>query len=171
MAVELMAALARIPERHATFHEQKTLAALAEPLLSSGTLNFRRPDHLEKITLTPIHEILVVDAGRLTVTQDNHPSRVLDLGSHPEIRALVEAILGTLRGDLPALTRSYTVRLSGSMARWELTLAPADARLARLVRSITIDGAATELRSIRTQQANGDESRMTITPQPASATP
>ena len=122
LAPELMAALARIPERHAIFHEQKTLSALSKPLLSSGTLTYRRPDHLEKITLAPTRETLVVDAGRLTVQQDDRPPRVLDLGTYPEIRALVEAILGTLRGDLPALTRTYTVQLIGSMQRWELML-------------------------------------------------
>ena len=56
--------LARVPESNATFVEVKTLAMLTRPLRASGRLAYRRPAHLEKITLEPQAESLVVDGDK-----------------------------------------------------------------------------------------------------------
>ncbi len=73
--------LARVPESNATFVEVKTLAMLTRPLRASGRLAYRRPAHLEKITLEPQAESLVVDGDKLTFTEggdcvaDHRPER------------------------------------------------------------------------------------------------
>jgi outer membrane lipoprotein-sorting protein len=161
---ELMQALARIPESHAAFTEDKTLAVLTRPLHATGRLYYRRPAHLEKITLEPQTERLVVDGNRLTLVEPDAAPRMIDLDAEPAIRALVDAIRGTLSGDLPALRRSYAVIMQGSLASWRLTLTPTDPRVARLIVRTTIEGAGTALQLVQTTQANGDEIRMTIRP-------
>lgn len=161
-----MARLAAVPERRATFREEKTLGALAEPLLSFGRLTYRRPAHLEKITTSPMSEQLVVDGARLVITAGQEAPRVVDLDGVPELRALVDTVRGTLAGDLPALRRAFTVSLAGSMAAWRMTLLPADARVARLVARVVIEGAQDQPLHIVTTQADGDTDRLDITPLP-----
>jgi hypothetical protein len=163
---ELMQKLAQVAESDASFAEDKILAMLTIPLHSTGQLRYRRPAHLEKITHEPQLESLVVDGNRLTLTEANQAPRVIELDSEPAIRALVDAIRGTLSGDLAALRRSYNVVMAGSVSDWRLTLTPTDPRVARLVTRTTIAGAGTALRLVQTVQANGDEMRMTISPGP-----
>jgi hypothetical protein len=163
---ELMQRLAQVPESNASFSEDKILAMLTIPLHSTGQLRYRRPAHLEKITQEPQPESLVVDGNRLTLTEANQAPRVIELDSEPTIRALVDAIRGTLSGDLAALRRSYTVIMAGSVSDWRLTLTPTDARVAQLVTRTTIAGTGAALHLVQTVQANGDEMRMTISPGP-----
>jgi hypothetical protein len=161
-----MQMLAQVQESRANFEEVKVLAMLTRPLRATGRLYYRRPTHLEKVTLEPQAESLVVDGDRLTLTEANDAPRVIDLGSEPAIRALVDAIRGTLSGDLAALRRSYSVAMEGGVSNWRLTLVPTDAGVARLVAHTTLEGAGPGLRLVQTAQANGDEIRMTISPAP-----
>ena len=161
-----MQMLARVPESSATFAEVKVLAMLTRPLRATGRLLYRRPAYLEKVTLEPQPERLVVDGNRLTLTEVNEAPRIIDLDAEPAIRALVDAIRGTLSGDLVALRRSYAVTMEGGVSDWRLTLTPLDSGVARLVTRTTIVGAGTALRLVQTTQANGDEMRMTIGPAP-----
>ena len=68
-----MRMLAGVPQSSASFAEVKVLAMLNRPLRATGRLVYRRPAHLEKITLEPQPESLVVDGDRLTLTEA--PSR------------------------------------------------------------------------------------------------
>lgn len=161
-----MQALAAVPARRAQFVETKTIAALSRPISSTGTLVYRRPSYFAKITAPPHAEQLVVDGDRLWLADGNQASQVIELESRPELRALVDAIRGTLSGDLTLLRRWYQVAMTGPLAAWRLTLTPNDPAIASLIRRIVIDGTGATPRTIRTVQANGDESRMLINPQP-----
>jgi hypothetical protein len=157
-----MQMLAQVQESRASFDEVRVLAMLTRPLRTTGRLYYRRPAHLEKITLEPRAESLVVDGDRLTLTEPNEAPRVIELDSEPPVRALVDAIRGTLSGDLASLRRSYAITMEGGVPDWRLTLVPTDPAVARLVAHTTIEGAGTALRLVQTAQANGDETRMTI---------
>lgn len=159
-----MQMLARVQESHATFIEIKVMANLTRPLQSSGRLSYHRPSHLEKITLEPQAEELVVDGNRLMLAEGNEAPRTIDLNGEPVIRALVDAIRGTLSGDLTALRRSYRVNMEGDPTAWRLTLTPMDPGVAQLIVSTTIEGAGTSLRTVQTALTNGDVNRMTIAP-------
>ena len=159
-----MRRLAAVPESRASFVEEKTIAALTEPVRSTGWLVYRRPDHLEKTTTAPATESLVVDGDRLAVTEAGQPPKVIDLAGEPAVAALVEAVRGTLAGDLPALRRSYEVSMQGGLDAWRLTLTPSGRPLTGLLRQVVVDGTGTSLRSVWIAQANGDRSLMTIGP-------
>ena len=77
---------------------------------------------------------------------------------------LVESLRATLAGDLDALTRTYSVALTGNVARWRLTLRPLDASVAPLVERIEIGGAQAQVGTVEIFQPDGDRSVMTITP-------
>lgn len=162
---ELMSALSKVREVRSNFREEKELAGLTAPLLSSGTLAYSAPNHLEKRTSQPFQEQITVDGDWLTYAKaadDIHYT--MTLSKAPELRGLVEAVRGTLAGDLGGLQRYYTVSFTGTVNAWQLTLVPVDSRVERVLKSVTIDGRATELRQIETVEPDGDLSRMSIEP-------
>ena len=165
-----MAALAQPAERHATFTEEKTLAALSTPLRSEGRLAYRRPDHLEKITTGPQYESLVVDGDRLVVDDGSGAPRVVELSGQPEIRTLVDTIRGALSGNLALLRRTYDVTGAGTPANWQITLRPRDPTVARLVKEVHLTGGA-DLRTLESLAPDGDIDTLTITPAPSLAAP
>lgn len=160
---QLFAELAKRGQTSATFHERKFLALLDKPLESSGELIFIPPDRLEKRTLQPKPEHLVVDGDRVTLERGGK-RRTLRLSGNPQIAVLVDSIRGTLSGDLASLTRTYSAGLQGDSARWRLTLRPLDPALGTLVEHIEIGGSGAQVRTVEIFQADGDRSVMTIAP-------
>ncbi|KVE23447.1 acyltransferase [Burkholderia vietnamiensis] len=162
----LMATLAQHKSGRATFTETKTLSIAAEPLESSGELVFVAPDHLEKHTLRPKPEHLVVDGDMLTVER-NDRKYMLALARYPELGAFIDSIRATLAGNRYALEQLYKVVVDGHGDDWTLTLTPLDARMLKVVSSITLDGTRDVLRSVAIRQADGDHSTMRLQPAPA----
>jgi len=159
----LMAALSSHPAGKARFTETKTLAVLDAPVVSAGELIYAPPDHLEKNTLTPKPESLVVDRDMLTLERDGR-RRELRLQQYPEVLAFVEAVRGTLIGNRALLEQSYALALSGSQQDWRLLLTPLDPRMQRWVKQIAVTGKDGEILGIETEQADGDRSAMRIEP-------
>src|SRR5690348_2669812 len=159
---QLMRELASVKTASAHFVERRYLHLLKEPLVDSGTLSYRAPDQLSKITLEPQTERLIVDGDLLTIDREGK-SRTLRLDDYPEIWAIIEGIRGTLAGDRAALEKYYTLKLEGSAASWTLSLVPQDLKIKQLVRSILIFGEGNSIRHILTLEQEGDRTDMTIT--------
>ncbi|MGY6239552.1 outer membrane lipoprotein carrier protein LolA [Burkholderia ambifaria] len=162
----LMSTLAQHKSGRATFTETKTLSIAAQPLESSGELVFVAPDHLEKHTLSPKPEHLVVDGDMLTVERNNRKF-TLALARYPELGAFIDSIRATLAGNRYALEQVYKVALAGRGDDWTLTLTPLDSRMLKVVSTITLDGTRDVLRSVAIRQADGDHSTMRLQPVPA----
>ncbi|MCO5397188.1 outer membrane lipoprotein carrier protein LolA [Ralstonia soli] len=157
----LMSTLAHNKSGRATFTETKTLSIAAEPVVSSGELVFIAPDHLEKHTLRPKPEHMVIDGDKLTVER-NQRKFTMPLGQYPELAAFIESIRATLAGNRYALEAIYTVAITGRGDDWTLTLTPIDARMQKVVSTITLDGTRDVLRSVAIRQADGDHSVMRL---------
>ena len=157
----LMQDLAKQRGGKVAFSEKKYIALLDRPVESSGVLVYQPPARLEKRTLKPNVESLVLDRDVLVVERGKQ-KYTLQLQQYPEITAIVGSIRNTLAGDLEALERQYRVDLQGSPERWSLTLLPSDARIAAIVQRIQISGTGDELRQIDMLQADGDRSVMQI---------
>jgi hypothetical protein len=158
---EVMRLLAMRQHGRVEFVEQHFLAILKHPVESSGELRYDAPDHLEKRTLSPRPENLVLAGGVLTVERGEH-RHVLDLQRYPQIQPFVESIRATLAGDRAALDRLFRVEFAGSVQRWSLTLVPLDRQLAKIVKQVQIDGSRDQLLHVEIRQADGDRSLMTL---------
>lgn len=158
---QLMQTLAQNKSGRATFVEKKYLALLDKPVESSGELYYTAPDRLEKRTLLPKQEALVLDQGRLLIEQGKRRYQ-LALADYPEIAAFVESIRGTLAGDRQALERVYRIELDGTSERWQLMLLPREAKMSAVVSRIRISGVRNDVQTIEIQQADGDRSVMSI---------
>lgn len=161
---DLMQELAQVKSTRARFVERKDIAILNAPLESSGTLLYTAPDKLEKHTLAPRAESLILDRDRLTLeSKARNQRRTFALREHPEIGAFVESIRSTLAGDLATLSRYYQVALDGAQGRWRLTLKPTEPTMQRVVSEIRFEGSGSSIGSIEITETNGDRSVMTIT--------
>lgn len=160
---QLMQRLSQVKSAKARFVERKTLRILNAPLESSGVLTYTAPHHLEKRTLAPKAETLVLDKDTLTFEDvARNRRRTLRLQDFPVVWAFVESIRATLAGDLQALNRHYRVSVDGDEASWRLTLEPREPGMQNLVQHIRIAGTRASVRTIEVEEAEGDRSLMTI---------
>jgi len=158
---QLMTNLAKNPQGAATFTEKKFISILEQPVESSGELLFIAPARLEKRTLKPRPETMVLDGDTLTLERGKR-KHVLQLKDYPEVAGMIESIRGTLAGDRKALERVYHLALDGDTERWTLVLTPLDAKVGKVIARIRMEGARDGVRSVEILQADGDSSLMTI---------
>lgn len=158
---QLMDTLAQTKSGRATFVEKKNIALLDKPVESSGELLYTAPDRLEKRTLKPKPESMVVNGGELLIERGRQKYQ-LQLQAYPELAAFIDSIRGTLAGDRSALERSYRLSLEGNAERWTLQLQPLEPKMLAVIQRIRISGARNQVRGIDITQADGDSSTMTI---------
>ena len=156
-----MTSLAKNPQGAASFTEKKFISILEQPVESSGELLFIAPARLEKRTLKPRPETMVLDGDTLTLERGKR-KHVLQLKDYPEVAGMIESIRATLAGDRRALERVYHLALEGDSERWTLQLTPLDAKVGKIIARIRMEGARAMVRSVEILQADGDSSLMTI---------
>lgn len=160
---QLMAALARVRSASGQFTERKTMRMLTQPLILSGRLDYLAPSHIEKTTVSPTPEKLVMDGDQVTIVSGpNKETHTFSLSQYAQIGGLVEGIRATLAGDLRTLDRFYTVQLNGTLTAWDLRLVPRDADLTRFVKWMEFRGSGDRIQTISTEDSDGDRSDMTI---------
>jgi outer membrane lipoprotein-sorting protein len=159
---QLMRGLSEIKNATTDYTEDQYIGILTKPLHSSGKLVYSAPDRLEKNTLMPSPQSVVIDGDTLTMRQGNGRPRSVTLSDHPEVGAFVESLRSTLSGDLTNLNRFYHVGFTGSEDRWQLTLDPTDEKVKKLIKTVRIEGSVYSLRSVEITQADGDRSVMTM---------
>lgn len=160
---ELMQSLAQRGAERAMFVERKFIAILDRPVESSGELRYTPPDRLEKRTLKPKPESVVLAGDRLSIERGTFRQTVR-LADYPAIAALVDSLRGAVSGDRKALERVYRLELHGNREQWTLVMLPSDTGLAAMVSRVDIGGIRDRVRSIEILQADGDRSVMTIEP-------
>jgi hypothetical protein len=160
---QLMQGLAQNKSGRASFVEKKYIALLDKPVESSGELLYTAPDRLEKRTLKPRPESMLIESGTLTVER-NKRRMTLRLQDYPELVAFTESIRGTLAGDVAALRRIYNLDLEGNEERWTLILRPVETKMLDVVQRIRIGGSRAEVKTIEIEQTDKDRSVMVIAP-------
>ena len=157
----LMQQLAQAKPSEARFVERRYSELLTEAIETSGTLRYTPPDRIEKHTLKPRVEDLVVIGDTLTLARGSR-TRTMTLSEYPALRAFIESIRGTLGGDRATLERFYRLRLEGDAAHWVLSLEPTESDMRALVQSIRIEGTLARVREVEVRESGGDRSVMTI---------
>ena len=163
---EVLALLAARRHGHVSFTEVQQLAMLERPLESSGELLYDAPDRLEKRTLKPKPETLLLEHGELSARRGRHTYH-LEVSAYPQVAPLVESIRATLAGDRATLERLFHVQFQGSLEHWTLNLAPLDQALAHVITDIRIVGERDAVRSVEVRQQDGDRSLLSLAPEPA----
>jgi len=160
---QVMGMLAMRQHGRVEFIEQHFLAVLSRPIESSGELRYDAPDRLEKRTLKPHAETLLL-TGEVLSMERGQNRRVMDLHAHPQVLPFVESIRATLAGDRKALERLFHLDFAGSVSRWTLTLQPLESKVKQSVSQVRIEGAGDQLLRVEIRQPDGDRSLMTLRP-------
>jgi hypothetical protein len=159
---DLMQLLSESKTGKAIFVEKKYISIIDRPIESSGELAFTAPDKLEKRTLKPKPEALILEGDKLTIDQPGKRHLTVGLQDHPEVAAFVESIRATLAGDRSALEKFYALELTGSAEQWQLVLTPRQERMLKIISRIRIGGAYADVKNIDFFQGDGDRSEMLI---------
>ncbi len=158
---QLLSSLSQVKTAKATFIEKKYISTLDTPVESSGEMLYTAPDRLEKRTLKPKPELMLLDRDTLTLER-GRKKYTMQLGDSPELAALIESIRGTLAGDRKALENNYVVALQGVRTNWTLQLTPTDFAAQQKVKQISLRGTNDLIKEIEVMQADGDRSVTTI---------
>ena len=159
--VRLMQLLNAAPTPEVPYTEKKYSSLLAESVLSSGTLAFRRPDTVEKNMKLPRNERYIITADELVLVRGNSEKR-LPLSSQPLLSAFAASLRGVLTGDAELLRKHYQLTLSGEEKNWRLELVPQESSITRYVERILVSGQAGRVDQIEVRESSGDRSMMQI---------
>jgi len=157
----LMQLLAENPSSEAAYVEKKYSALLAQPVVSSGKLVYRRPDVVEKNMTAPRQESFRIAGRELTLTRDGKQRR-MSLASEPLLAAFAASLRGVLSGDAKQLLEHYRLALSGTESEWTLEMTPIDDEITRYVQRVVVSGRAGHVKQIEVRESNGDRSVLTV---------
>ncbi len=159
--VRLMRLLSLAPEAEVPYTEMKYSSLLAEPIVSSGTLSYRRPDTVEKNMLAPRSERFRIVGGNLIVLRNGAEQR-FPLSSQPLLSAFAASLRGVLAGDALLLRSHYRLALEGDEQDWRLEMIPLDEEIGRYVERIMVSGRAGRVAQIEVREASGDRSVLQV---------
>ena len=157
----LMQLLGQAPEAEVAYTEKKYSSLLTEPIVSSGTLAYRRPDTVEKNVTAPRNERLRISGNELVVVR-NGAERRIALSSQPLLQAFAASLRGVLAGDAALLRSYYRLALEGEEAGWRLEMIPLDMEIGRFVERINVSGRAGKVEQIEVREASGDRSVLQV---------
>ncbi|MGN6226712.1 MAG: LolA-related protein [Dyella sp.] len=156
-AQALIASLGRPAPARTAFAEARFMKVLDRPLVVSGELAWLGGDRLQRTVTAPRAERFTIAAGEVTQERAGRSPRHFSLKHAPQLQGLLDSFVALLSGDPGRLAEAFQIERSGDdAARWALTLTPRDARVAKKVASIRIDGQANEPRCMVMQEADGD---------------
>jgi hypothetical protein len=162
----LLERFARLPGVEANFREEKRLAMLEAPLISTGRVAYCPPGQLLRRIEEPMAATVLVQQGRIQVEQGGR-HRTVDLTNQPVMRHFVESFIHLLSGNRRALNELYRPQfaLQGDTGseQWELVLTPRRAELRQWLRMVILQGQGVTLSTMRVLEASGDETVTTFT--------
>ncbi|WP_144138401.1 LolA family protein [Paraburkholderia sp. BCC1884] len=157
---QIAAHLAQAKGVRAQFTQTQTLAAMKQPLVSTGSLLFFRERGVIWQIDTPYKATYVItDAG---VTElDATGQRVTSHSARgargvAEVSKMMRAMLG---GDLSSLYSQFDVQAEGSAAQWRMQLTPNQPQIAQSIKALAMNG-GDFLQSLHITLANGDLTRL-----------
>lgn len=160
----LLAELARIEGFHASFREEKQIALLRRPIVSSGTIDYARPRLFVRRTTSPATEVVVIRGATLEMARGEGATERIDLATQPVVRSFVDSFVALLAGDRASLEQSYRLTLEGDIAHaWTLVLVPHGRPLDALVREVRFEGDGATVLRMTFLEASGDRSVTTFT--------
>ena len=150
---EVLDGIARGAEREVQFQEVRTTRLLKTPTRSRGVLRFIQPDRLERETLQPVHETVVIEGEEITIDRAGAQTSVyLSSGSPPAM--MVQTLRAALSGDWRKLESIHRVEATGSVSEWMLRLEPLTN--SATIREIRLSGRNDTLDEIAVIERNGD---------------
>jgi outer membrane lipoprotein-sorting protein len=158
----VLAGFARMEALSAHFKEEKRMALLTVPLVSEGDLYYQKPRSLARHTRSPSPSSLVL-LGDTLAFGDAQRKESMGVDAHPAVRVLVDTFVAVLAGDTAKLKAMANVQLERVGEHgFRILVAPKEANVLKLVKSMTFEGEGTVLTRMELVDANGDRSVTTF---------
>jgi outer membrane lipoprotein-sorting protein len=145
----------------AEFAERKFVKILDAPVESNGELLFKAPDRLEKRTLLPRPETLVIEGSKVSIERGTF-KRTMSLDDFADMASLVRSLTATFRGDQVSIEQYFNWKLSGPANKWQLVLKPKASKLFITLREVRLAGDNSYVHTVETTLTDGDRSLMTL---------
>jgi outer membrane lipoprotein-sorting protein len=157
---QIAAHLAQAKGVRAQFKQTQTLAAMKQPLVSTGSLVFFRERGVLWQIDTPYKATdVITDTG---VSEVNATGQRTNTNSGNGVRGVAQVsrmMRAMLGGDLSALYAQFDVHADGTPAQWRMQLTPNQPQLAQSIKGLEMSGGA-YLQALRITLANGDVTRI-----------
>ncbi len=139
------------------FAEARFLKVLDKPLVVSGELAWLGGDRLQRRVDHPNQETASIANGEVTLQRAGKSARTFSLSHAPQLQVLLDSFVALLSGDASRLQQAFDISQTGSASgHWTLTLTPHDAKVAKTVASIVVDGEGKQSQCMHMQEADGD---------------
>lgn len=116
-----------------TFRQEKHLAFLKQPFVSSGEFTLQRSTGLRWQVNKPLESLMLVQGSGVTL--DGKSVKDHGIG---QLMAII--MLGIMEGKLPGITQYFTVTGQSTEAVWYLSLQPTSSRLQAALDHIELRG-------------------------------
>ena len=131
--------LASHPQVRADFEQKRENPALATPQVSRGKLLFVIGHGMLWQTTDPYQETLALTGTRTARVDDQGHLQTVRNGDRG-VAQVSQMLQGMLAGKPDEALRQFNVQAQGTPAKWTLRFTPKQARMARVLTSITLDG-------------------------------
>ena len=159
---QILSEFTKLKHGHVHFQEQIESPMLKAPIVTSGELFFDAPDRLEKRTLFPTPNDLILEGNQVSIVHGT-TSRSFRLSEYPQLRPLLDGIRATLAGDLPTLEQNFLIAVSLSSESWTLIFRPLPSEATPAYESIVVRGNAGKIREVTLERRPGERSHMIMT--------
>jgi len=105
---------------------------------------------------SPYQETTEVEADAVHITRAGRAPRTISLQRAPQLRVLLSSFRALLEGRLTPLASDFTINLESQDQDWTLTLRPKDARLAKQLDRIRVQGAGDRPTCVEALEPDGD---------------
>ncbi|RKE34651.1 outer membrane lipoprotein-sorting protein [Paraburkholderia sp. BL23I1N1] len=152
--------LAQAKGVRAQFTQTQTLAAMKQPLVSTGSLLFFRDRGVIWQIDTPYKATYVItDAGVAEVNANGQRVTAHSAQGTRGVAQVSKMMRAMLGGDLSALYSQFDVEAEGSAAQWRMRLTPNQPQIAQSIKGLQMNG-GDYLQSLRITLANGDITKL-----------
>lgn len=156
---QLLGNFAKTESMQLQYTEKRSFDFSNKPVISTGTIAFRRPDLYTQNVKQPVARKIMISGNTVTVEQNGHVEKI-SLSNYPQLYAPMLSMRYILSGNKTDLTQYYAVNTSGSIDNWTLELKPRVASMQKYMQSIKISGSQQSLTNFLLQQTNGDKIAM-----------
>ncbi len=153
------------------FRETRSSAFLVTDLVTTGSIEYRQPDYIEKNTVSPIAEKIVVNGNYVSIEKVVHQRKGEDvvqvqkypIQSHPVLATAVTNLRAMLGGDTSRIRKDFEIKLDGSRADWQLKLTPTNPEILQYFDRIILHGRDARIQKVVSILSDGDQSMLDLT--------
>jgi hypothetical protein len=163
LLIQVLNAVSAKPLDAMPFFERRMSSLFSRPLESKGTLSYKPPGILEKLTTSPIRERVTVAADLITIQSgDSAAVKMIKLDGQPNLQAFAKGLRAVMAGEIKPIRQYFDPLMTGSFEQWNLKLVPIDSAMKRALKQIIVTGQGAQVRVIETTELGGDVNELTL---------